>query len=171
MARIEVRDAAVADRPAIVAMVRAAFTDDERDGSDEVHVVERSWELDAVASGLELVAVQDGVVVGHVMAAWADLGGRHVAAVAPLAVTPAMQRRGIGTVLMAELLTRAEEAGLPLVALLGSPDYYGRFGFEPSGPLGIVYRPVGPDSPYFQVRRLSAYDESYCGDLTYCWER
>lgn len=72
---------------------------------------------------------------------------------------------------MCSLLARAEAAGWPLVALLGSPAYYGRFGFEPSVPLGIVYPPVGPDDPHLQVRRLPAYDPALRGDLTDCWER
>jgi len=71
---------------------------------------------------------------------------------------------------MTELLRRADGAGLPLVVLLGNPDYYGRFGFEPTGPLGVTYQPVGADSPYFQARKLTAYDPSYGGDYTYCWE-
>jgi putative acetyltransferase len=71
---------------------------------------------------------------------------------------------------MTKLLERAEAAGHPLVALLGNPAYYGRFGFEPSGPLDIWYLPVGKGDPHFQVRRLSAFDPSYRGQFTYCWE-
>lgn len=35
-----------------------------------------------------------------------------------------------------------DESQQPL-ELRDPPDYYGRFGFEPSAPLGIVYPPVG----------------------------
>ena len=104
------------------------------------------------------------------LAADADLAGTTVPAVAPLCVAPERHREGIGTALMTELLDRAEAAGIPLVGLLGSPDYYGRFGFEPSGPLGVTYQPVGPDNPHFQVRRLSSYTDACRGDFTYCWE-
>lgn len=71
---------------------------------------------------------------------------------------------------MRELLDRAEASKYPLVVLLGDPAYYGRFGFEPSGPLGISYPPVGEGNAQFQVRRLTTYDPSYHGRLTYCWE-
>jgi putative acetyltransferase len=54
--------------------------------------------------------------------------------------------------------------------VLGDPAYYGRFGFEPAGPLGIEYPPVGAASPAFQVRRFAPYDASYRGAFTYCWE-
>ena len=43
----------------------------------------------------------------------------------------------------------------PLLVLLGDPAYYGRFGFEPAGPLGLSYLPVGADNPHFQARRLA----------------
>jgi putative acetyltransferase len=164
------RTAEPADHDAILAVVRDAFSHDGRDGQEEVDIVDATWKLGAGAPDLELVAVDDGAVIGHVMAAPGDLGGRKAVAVAPLAVVPSHQGEGVGSALMTELLRRAQAAGLPLVVLLGDPRYYGRFGFEPSGPLDITYPPVGPQSPYFQVRRLPGYDASYRGTFTYCWE-
>jgi putative acetyltransferase len=90
--------------------------------------------------------------------------------IAPLSVTPNRQNEGIGTALMTELLRRAEMAELPLVVLLGRPEYYVRFGFEPSGPLGISYPAVGADNPHFLVRRFARYDSTYLGQFTFCWE-
>ena len=49
-----------------------------------------------------------------------------------------MQRRGIGTVLVHALLAVAEACEEPLVALLGAPSYYRRFGFVRSTDLGIT---------------------------------
>lgn len=166
MADIEVRGAAPSDHSGILDVVRAAFAVEGADGEPELHVVRTSWARDVVVDGLELVAVNEGEVIGHVMAAWGRLAGRPVAAVAPLAVAPPWQGRGIGKLLMIELLVRAEEQSLPLVVLLGEPAYYGRFGFEPAGPLAITYPPVA-EGPYFQVRCLSAYDPSYQGAFTY----
>lgn len=165
-----IRAAATNDRDAIVTVVRDAFSNGGRDGHEELKIVRDTWSLGAQADGLELVAIEDGEVLGHALGAHGDLGGRDVVAVAPLAVTPSRQRRGIGIALMTELVRRANAAGWPLVALLGSPAYYSRFGFEPSSPLGITYPPVGAGNPDFQVRKLSAYDPSFAGDFTYCWE-
>jgi len=165
-----IRPAGPGDREAILTIVRAAFSHGDRDGQEELDIVAKTWALDAVPDGLELIAVEGGVVVGHVLGARGDLDGREVVGVAPLAVAPSRQGAGIGSALMTDLLRRADDAGFALVALLGNPAYYGRFGFEPSGPLGIAYGPVGPNSPYFQVRRLARYDPSWRGDFTYCWE-
>jgi predicted N-acetyltransferase YhbS len=164
------------DHDAVLALVFDAFSDGTRDGHEEVEIVAETWAHGAVPDGFDLVAVEDREIedreiVGHVLGAWGDLDGRDVLGIAPLAVAPAHQGRGVGTALMTGLLGRAESAGLPLVVLLGAPAYYGRFGFEPSGPLGITYRPVGPDNPDFQVKRLSAYDASLHGEFAYCWER
>lgn len=169
-AAVEIRPARLDDRDAIVSLVRAAFAHDDG-GRAEVDIVEQTWALDAAADGYDLVAVDGDEVVGHVLAAAGDLDGRPLLGIAPLAVRPDRQGAGIGSALMEDLLRRAGEAGVPLLVLLGSPDYYGRFGFEPAGPLGITYEPVGPDSPYFQARRLGAYDPSHRGTFAYCWER
>ena len=166
---VSIRSATVEDRDAVLDVVRDAFSSAERDGREELDIVVATWAREATP--LELVAVAHGAIVGHVLAARGDLSGRAVVAVAPLAVAPSRQGAGIGSALMAELLHRADVAELPLVALLGNPAFYGRFGFEPSGPLNIVYRPVGEGNPNFLVRRSATYDPSYQGDFVYCWEQ
>jgi putative acetyltransferase len=165
-----IRTARPDDGDAILAVVDAAFSDDSRDAHEEIDIVRATWRLGAAGAGLELVAVEDDTVVGHVLGATGHLGDREVVGVAPLAVTPSRQGRGIGTALMTELIARARSAALPLLVLLGDPGYYRRFGFEPSGPLGITYPVVGPDDPHFLVCRLDGDDPSYRGDFTYCWE-
>ena len=78
--------------------------------------------------------------------------------------------QGIGSRLVGEFLARANNARLPLVVLLGNPGYYSRFGFEPARPLGITDAPFDPGDPHFQVTLLDAYDPSWRGQFTYCWE-
>lgn len=159
------------DHDVLLALVRSAFSDERRDGQEEVDIVVNTWKLGTIACAIDLVAVVGDAIVGHVLGARGSLGDHEVIAVAPLAVSPSHQGRGIGTALMREFLVQADDAHWPMAVLLGSPAYYGRFGFEPSGPLGIVYSPVGAGNPHFQVRRLTSYDASFRGTFAYCWEQ
>jgi predicted N-acetyltransferase YhbS len=54
--------------------------------------------------------------------------------VGPVAVTPALQARGLGRALMLRLLDGLE--GADPAVLIGDPDYYGRFGFSADGTAG-----------------------------------
>ncbi len=162
---MRVRPATGADHDRVIEVVRKAF----RGGDDEVRLVNDVRRLRAAITELKLVATIEDTIIGHVLTSRADLDGRPVAAVAPLAVHPDWQGRGVGSALMTELIDRADRQGWPLLALLGNPAYYGRFAFEPAGALAIVYPPV--DGPAFQVRRLTAYDGTWRGTFTYAWEQ
>ena len=118
-----IRDVQDRDRDTILALVRAAFTDVTRDGSEEVQIVLETWERNAVATGLDLVAHDGELIIGHVLGDVGDLGGHPIVAIAPLAVEPGHQGSGVGTALMQELLKRAEQAGWPVVFVLGDPRY------------------------------------------------
>jgi putative acetyltransferase len=166
-----VRTAWGADRGGILAVVRAAFATNGRDGQEELDVVEATWRLEASPPGLELVAIARETVVGHVMAAIGDLAGRPAIAIAPLAVLPERQRQSIGSALVIELLGRLERDGWPMVLLLGDPAYYSRFGFEAAAPFGIIYPPAGAGSPDFMMRRFSRDVEVVGGEFAYCWEQ
>jgi putative acetyltransferase len=94
--------------------------------------------VDALRDGgyarLSLVAEQSRQVAGHIL--FSDLpivmqtGTLHAVALAPVAVLPAHQRQGIGSLLIREGLRSCAEAGHRVVVVLGHPTYYPRFGFS-----------------------------------------
>ena len=115
---------------------------------------------------LSLVAEADGEIVGHAVATRGTLAGRPALGLGPVSVSPALQRDGVGSALMHAILGAADAMGEPVVVLLGSPAYYGRFGFVPASTLGID----APDpawGDYFQARPLAAYDQSVRGTFAY----
>jgi putative acetyltransferase len=77
-----------------------------------------------------------------------------------------MQGSGIGSALMHAMIGAADAAGEPLIALLGDPVYYSRFGFIPSANVGID-PPEVAWGVHFQVRPLSAWTDSITGRFRY----
>jgi putative acetyltransferase len=165
-----IRSAQVGDGGAILAVVGRAFSDPSRDGREEMNIVTETWRRGASPMGLELVAEDRGVIVGHVLAGVGSLGGMPTIGIAPLSVLPERQRQGVGTALMSALLDRVEADGWPLAVLLGDPRYYSRFGFQPSAQYGIIYRPAGANNPHFMVRAFSPVPADLDLHYTYCWE-
>jgi len=93
-------------------------------------------------------------------------GHAPVLALGPLTVRPDRQRAGVGSALMHAVLGAGDALGEPLVALLGDPGYYGRFGFQLSRDYQIT-PPVADWQPQFQVRLLTAYRPSVRGPFRY----
>jgi putative acetyltransferase len=124
------------DRAAVRGVVGAAFG-----GPAEADLVDALRAGAAWLPELSLVAEEDGRVVGHVLftRATADEGTRatDILALAPLAVLPSHQRRGIGGALVRAGLRIARARGDRAVVLIGHPSYYPRFGFVPAVPLGL----------------------------------
>lgn len=83
---------------------------------------------------LSLIAEIEGRIVGHIFFAPALIGnGDKVIGgmgLAPMAVLPEYQRKGIGTKLVDHGLRILRNRSCPFVIVLGHPDYYPRFGFE-----------------------------------------
>jgi putative acetyltransferase len=68
--------------------------------------------------------------------------------------------------LLYAVIGAAEATRRRVLVLLGSPDYYRRFGFQPAQPLGI--RPPIPSwGDHFQVLPLTAYDPALVGKFAY----
>jgi putative acetyltransferase len=114
-----------------------------------------------------LVAAIEGEVVGHVFYSRARLAsGDEVLALAPMAVLPSYQRRGIGSRLVEESLRRAATTAFPLVVVLGHAEYYPRFGFEPAGALGVE-APWDVPPEVWMLLRLPAYRPQARGLVQY----
>ena len=132
----------------------------------EVGLFEALWEAGDVIPEFSFTALTDGGVVGHVTASEATVATDPVVAVGPIGVLPEHQGTGIGSALMDALLTAADAADVPLIVLLGAPQYYSRFGFRPATELGVI-APEPEWGHAFQARPLTAYTESVAGQFQY----
>jgi len=149
------------DREAVRGIHAAAFGRDT-----EAVLFDALLENGDVIEPLSLVVETEGLPLGHAVCSRATVESWEVAALGPIGILPASQGRGHGSALMHAVLGAADALEFPLVALLGSPAYYARFGFVAGSELGIE----APDPEwggYFQVRRLSAYDPRIRGRFAY----
>jgi putative acetyltransferase len=120
------------DAPAVRRVHSRAFGGRE----DEAHLVESLHDAGAAPVSLVAAAEPDGRVVGHVLFSPVELlDGRgddppKMVGLAPVAVLPEHQGRGIGSRLIHEGLEACRGAGYGAAVVLGEPGYYSRFGFE-----------------------------------------
>lgn len=149
------------DEPAIRAVVAAAFAGAEHsapsvepDGAPgEATLVTWLRADEGWLPGLSLVAELGGEIVGHVVCTRGHVDDSPALGLGPLSVDPAHQRHGIGAALVQAVIDTARRDGESLVALLGDPAYYSRFGFRPATGLGVT----APDpawGDYFQALAL-----------------
>lgn len=124
-----IRIAASADREAIRQVEEHAF------GQQAEAMLVETLVLDGDAV-LELVAEIEGRVVGHLLFSRlsVEAAGQRVAAVAlaPLAVDPAEQGKGVGSSLVREGHRLLRQSGELLSVVVGDPAYYARFGYSRS---------------------------------------
>jgi putative acetyltransferase len=138
-----------ADRSAIRTVNIAAFG-----GPAEADLVDN---LRAQRHALvSLVAEQDREIVGHILFSrmWIQAPAASVPAVAlaPLAVLPKHQRKGIGGQLVLQGLALLRVAGESIVIVVGHPGYYPKFGFS-TDRARLLQSPFPPDA--FMAAELS----------------
>jgi putative acetyltransferase len=120
------------------------------DGSLEAGIVDNLRER--CEDLISLVAEEEGTVVGHILFSPVELesGGetRPGMGLAPMAVLPEHQRKGIGSELVRAGLAELRERDCPFVIVLGHPEYYPRFGFEPASRHGVKCEWEVPDEAF-----------------------
>lgn len=117
----DVRPVTPADYTAISVLVVSAFGQ-----NNEHRLIETLREAGAIA--LELVALRDGQIVGHICFSQMD-APQGWWALAPVSVAIAHQGKGVGGELIRCGLDRARQDAASAVVVLGNPSYYRRFGF------------------------------------------
>lgn len=160
--QLHVREESERDRAAVHAVNAAAFAT-----ATEADLVDA---LRAQTRVISLVAEESNSVVGHILFSPMTLSGhpdRKIMGLAPMAVVPQQQRRGIGSALVRAGLARCKEQGIDAVVVLGHPSYYPRFGFSPVSRLGIGCEYDVPDEAFMVVELQPDYLHGASGVIKY----
>ncbi|MEM7314676.1 MAG: N-acetyltransferase [Planctomycetota bacterium] len=122
------------DELAIAAVVRAAFPTDA-----ESRLVELLREAGLLAVSLVFEDSRKGVI-GHIAFSPVGIDGADQVTglgLAPVAVLPDHQSKGIGSQLVKTGLDACRKLNADFVVVLGEPGYYQRFGFQAASKFGL----------------------------------
>lgn len=161
--RIHIRPERAEDIASVHALNRAAFeTSIEADLVDALR--ERAKPI------ISLVADEAGSIVGHILFSPVTLSGcaeLKIMGLAPMAVLPAEQRRGIGSALVRAGLERCQQIGCSAVVVLGHPEYYPRFNFVPASRFGVSCEYEVPDEVFMALELESGILRGKSGTIRY----
>jgi putative acetyltransferase len=160
---MRVRAEKEADKVAIQALTDAAFGTPAESGLVAAVRVQARPVISLVAD--------DGVaIVGHIMFSPVALPGYpelRIMGLAPMAVLPEQQRKGIGSVLVRTGLERCRRLGFGAVVVLGHPEYYPRFGFSPAARFGLGCDYRVPEEAFMAMELQPGYLHDAAGTIKY----
>ena len=166
--QVSIREERASDAAAIAGVISAAFEGHPHSQGREAAIVARLRRDEALV--ISLVAESSDGIVGHIafsrvlitgaLGGWYGLG--------PLAVSPHLQRRGIGQLLVRSGLGELRSIHARGCVLLGDAGYYGRFGFRTWPDLTmdgapqqhVLGLPFGQDEPGGEIAFHSAFFEA-----------
>ena len=125
---------------------------------------------------LSLVAEIDGKIVGHILfypvviksgAGDEEYEEYKIISLAPLSVRPEFRKQGIGGRLIKEGLEACRKLGYGSVIVLGHPEYYPKFGFEPASKWGIKDPFGAPEKAFMALELKEGTLEGVSGVVEY----
>ncbi len=92
-----------------------------------------------------------------------------IMAMGPICITPELQRKGYGKILLDYSLEQAAKLGCGAVCFEGNIEFYGKSGFRPASEFGIRYHgiPEDEDTSFFLCKELTVdYLKGITGEYT-----
>jgi putative acetyltransferase len=140
-------------------------------GRAEADLIGALRKSDSFIPELSLVAVQKGEVIGHILFSPIVIKSKErvisALALAPMAVHPKFQNKGIGSKLIYRGFEDCRRLGYKIVVVIGHPEYYPRFGFLPARDKGLdVAFPV-PDEAFMVLELVPGALDNTRGEIIY----
>lgn len=134
---IEIRQEKKEDYKEVYNVVKIAFESAEHSDGNEQDLVVSLRKSESFIPELSLVAVNDNKIVGYILFTKVMIGKYEELSLAPLAVLPQYQRKGIGKMLIKNGHKIAKKLGYHYSIVLGSEEYYPKSGYVPASQYGI----------------------------------
>ncbi|EGC32470.1 hypothetical protein DICPUDRAFT_81702 [Dictyostelium purpureum] len=127
-------------------LVKVAFSNAEHSDHDEHNLIQRLRGEELYNNDFEIVVKDkndNNKIVGYALLSEIKICKNEstppfkAVCLAPIAVLPSHQKQGIGKLLMKEIEEIATKYRYPAISILGSPNYYSKFGYVPSSNFNI----------------------------------
>ena len=129
---LEIRQEKPKDYEEVYNVVKTAFATAEHSDGNEHELVNMLRNSDNFIHELSLVAIKDNKIVGYILFTKIKIGSNTELALAPLVVLPEYQKQGIGRKLIEKGHEIAKSLGYHYSIVLGSENYYPKFGYVPA---------------------------------------
>ena len=133
-------------------VIKKAFETAEHSDGNEQDLVGRLRKSKAFIPELSLVAVEENKIVGYILFTKIKIKDNIELALAPLAVLPEYQRKGIGKKLIETGHNIAKNLGYHYSIVLGSENYYSKMGYIPAIQYGIKAPFQVPDENFMAIK-------------------
>ncbi|MBN2256941.1 MAG: N-acetyltransferase [Anaerolineaceae bacterium] len=158
------------DHNAVYQVVKKAFETMEQADGNEQNLVNRLRKSAAFIPELSLVAEGDGKIIGHILFTRMKIGEHDSLALAPVAVLPEYQNRGVGGKLIAAGHRIARELGYGSVVVVGHPSYYPKFGYQLASQWNITAPFEVPDEAFMALELVEGGLKGVSGEIEYAKE-
>ena len=155
-------------------LVREAFWNVYRPGCLEHYVLNQLRNDEAFVPELNFVMEKDGRLIGQNIFMRAvikadDGSDLPIMTMGPICITPELQGKGYGKILLDYSLEKAAELGCGALCFEGNINFYGKSGFTYASEFGIRYHglPEGADASFFLCKELkNGYLDGISGEYT-----
>ncbi|MFC2154734.1 GNAT family N-acetyltransferase [Candidatus Altiarchaeota archaeon] len=143
---VTIRSESAEDFDLIDEVIESAFGQ-----KNEAVLVRTLRETEDYVPELSLVAIVEEELVGHILFYPVKVGDDTGLILAPMAVKPPLQKKGIGGKLIREGFKKAVAQGYDSIILVGHPEYYPKFGFEKASKWSIKLQFEVPDEAFMAI--------------------
>lgn len=113
----------------------------EKEGTEILELIENLFKDETAKPIFSFIATDNEKTIGHVLFTNIKIIGKensHASILAPLAVLPKFQKKGVGTKLIETGFKELKKQGTDFVFTYGDPKFYSKFGFKSASKLNII---------------------------------